>query len=68
MIKIIVGFLICVFGLIGFAVEYDNSLETGSWDYFGLALSAVLIYAGGALFYYGIVPLIRKKRDGTGPN
>ena len=63
MIKIIVGFLIGLFGLVGFAAEIDDYLKMGSWDYFNLTISAVLIYAGGSLFYYGLKPRIRKKEN-----
>jgi hypothetical protein len=47
----------------GAAVEIDNSYETGTWDYFGLTLSAILIYSGGCLFYYGIRSKIGKKKE-----
>jgi hypothetical protein len=63
MIKIIVGFLICLFGVIGFAAEIEDYFQSGEWDYFNLTISAVLIYAGGALFYYSLKSRIRKKQQ-----
>jgi len=63
MIGIIIGFLVLLFGLIGFAVEVDNYLARGIWDDFGLIVSSILIYVGGSLFYYGIRRRIRKKKS-----
>jgi len=63
MLGIIIGFLVLLFGLIGFAVEVDNYLASGIWDDFGLIVSSILIYVGGSLFYYGIRRRIRKKKS-----
>jgi hypothetical protein len=63
MIRIILGLLIGLLGLLGYAVEIEAYFDTGSWHVSGLELATILVAIGACLLLSGILSRFRRNNS-----
>lgn len=62
MIRTIIGSLIGIFGLMGFATEISNYQHKSQWDLIGLFFACLFISIGVCLIISGILSGYRKRK------